>query len=253
MVRAFDRRGAVLASFDQEVDDDLRAQRAVALARRLAPFLAGAIVLLLAGIGVWQYLRHRTEQRAEAASASYFAADRLAQAASPGGVLDHAAAVRARDAFADVARQAPGGIAVLARLHVAGLDAQLGEPDAAHAEWARIEADAAAPAAQRGLATLLDCQSRIGTDPAPALNARLAALEAPGAPWRSLAREAEALVDLASGDPAAARSLLTEISVSADAPQGARERAQGLLQTLPAPATSSNDNHTKNTTGGKAG
>ncbi|NVN31791.1 hypothetical protein HUK83_15795, partial [Endobacter medicaginis] len=85
----------MLTSFDSEVDDDLRAQRAVALARRLAPVIAAAIVLLLAGIGLWQYLRHRAEQRAEAASAAYFAADQLAQKASPGGVLDRAAAGKA--------------------------------------------------------------------------------------------------------------------------------------------------------------
>lgn len=253
MVRAFDGRGAVLASFDQEVDDDLRAQRAVALARRLAPVIAAAIVLLLAGIGLWQYLRHRAEQRAEAASAAYFAADQLAQKASPGGVLDRAAAGKARDAFAAVARDAPDGIAVLARLHVAGLAAQLGDLAAAHAEWVRVEADDAAPAAQRSLATLLDCSSRIGTDPVPALKARLAPLEAPGAPWRALAQEAEALADLGAGDQAAARALLTQVSMSADAPQGARQRAQGLLQTLPAPAASADDNHAKTTTGGKAG
>ncbi|NVN31863.1 hypothetical protein HUK83_16170, partial [Endobacter medicaginis] len=47
--------------------------------------------------------------------------------------------------------------------------------------------------------------------------------------------------------------LLTQVSMSADAPQGARQRAQGLLQTLPAPAASADDNHAKTTTGGKAG
>jgi hypothetical protein len=62
--------------------------------------------------------------------------------------------------------------------------------------------------------------------------ARLKALAEPGNPWRPLAEEQLALLDLRQGKTAEAKTTLTHLAQEATAPTGVRGRAADLLARL---------------------
>ena len=64
------------------------------------------------------------------------------------------------------------------------------------------------------------------------LASRLKPLTVPDNPWRALAEEAQALLDLRQGHTDAARQALKRLGQDVTAPDGVRGRANGLLARL---------------------
>ncbi len=223
-------RGRDLADIFDEVDEELRGERSRVLARRAVLPAVLVLVLVALGVGGWQLWRWRQEQQARAVSGTFIAAMQAADAPTPGG--QQAGRAEAGRLFADVARRGPDGYRVLAELREAGLHADAGELPAALELWNAVAADAGADPLLRGYASLLWVQHQVdGGDPA-ALRARLGPLLEPGNAWRPLAREAQALLDLRTGDDAAARVTLRQLAADVTAPAGTRQRASLLLQSL---------------------
>ena len=220
--------GSVADIYD-EVDADFRAERARAAAMRYGVLAGIVLLLVLAGVGVWQFRAWRQSRADERAATLYL---RAADLASQPGEANAPAHLQAAALFAQMAPDAPAGYRTLARLRAAALRAQAGDTKAALALWDAVSADAAAPMLFRELASLLWVQHQLDRGPVPALREKLLPLLTPADPWRPLAEESEALLDIRRGDEAASRRVLAGLSSDAGAPDGVRGRAGGLLQTL---------------------
>lgn len=213
-----------------EVDEDLRAERAQRLLKKYGWVIVAAglaVVGIAAGWQGWEWWQHRRDLTA--ASAFLTAMD-TAQAAGPGS--DPTTRQRAIQAFEQVAASAPDGYRTLARLRLAALMAEGGNVAGAAAIYDQIAADSSADPLLRELANLLWAQCQLGTADPNLLQARLKALAATDNPWHPLADEQLALLDLRQGHVAAAKETLQRLAEDPSLPQDLRGRASGLLARL---------------------
>lgn len=209
-----------------EVEDDLRAERAARLTKKYGWVIIAAAVLIVAAAAGWQlWTRWQTRQDADIA-ARYVAAMNAVQQAPAANSSDQIGALD------QLAATAPEGYRTLARLRVGGLKADAGDLPGAVAQWDTVAADAAADPLLRDLASLLATQRQLDqADPAQ-LQARLQPLAQPGNPWSALAREQLAVLDLRLGKTVEAKTALQALSIDIGAPSGVRARAAALLAGL---------------------
>ncbi|MCS6932774.1 MAG: tetratricopeptide repeat protein, partial [Acetobacteraceae bacterium] len=158
----------------QEVQEDLRAERARQFWRRWGIAFGVLAVLVAGAVGGWQAWRWHETRRAEAASLAFAEAQRAVEGENP----DFAAAGRR---FAGIAEQSPAGYRVLARLRAAALLAEAGDRAGALALWDAVARDPATDPLWRDLAALMWALHGIATEDPAALAARLGPLVAPGA------------------------------------------------------------------------
>lgn len=231
-----------MADIFDEIGEDLRAERVRRLFARYGWLLAVLAVLILAGAGGWQWWHRREQRNAERAGGRFLAAAEAVSGPAP-GAAPTPARQQAAAAFAKLAATGPESYRTLARLRLAAVQAST-DPAAALATWTAVASDPHADPLLRGLATLLWAQHQLdGGDPA-AINARLAPLAGVPGPWRALAQEQLAWLDLRRGKTKDAMDLLRSLSTDALAPQGVRARASGLLAqveeatpAIPSPST----------------
>ena len=214
-----------------EVADDLRAERTRKFLVRYAGAFITAAGLVLIGIGgwkAWQWYQHR--QNVQAAAQYLTLTDRIAQA-GPG--LTSQGKIKDAKALVDFAAKAPAGYATLARFRAAALYSAAGDDTTAEALWAKLGATGSgAGPVLRGLANLLWAQHAMGTAPQTEVMARLKPLMAPSSPWHDLAQVNAAVLDMQSGQNAAAKSLLERVSADPVAPANLRNLAEGLIAKL---------------------
>ncbi len=211
----------------KEVDEEMRAERLRAASRRFGALGIALVLLAAIGVGLWQFRASRERRQAEATASTFFAASRLAD----GG--NHAASdAQASALFAQVAARGPDGFRTLARLRQAQIAWQAGDAVRALAFWDAVQGDASADATLRGLAGLLWVQHQMASGDPALLKSRLGALSRPGEPWRPMAQELDAELDLRLGHVADARRKLAALGEDARAPEGVRERATGLNDTI---------------------
>ena len=216
-----------MADIFDEIGEDLRAERARQLFARYGWVLALLAVLILVGAGGWQWWHRREQAMAARAAGVFLAATQAISGPSPGTAETPARKQAAAD-FAKLAASGPESYRTLARLRLAALQA-ITNPEEALATWTAVASDARADPVLRGLATLLWAQHQLdGGDPA-AINARLAPLAGVPGPWRALAQEQLAWLDLRQGKNKDAMTRLRRLSTDTAAPQGVRARASGLL------------------------
>ena len=208
-----------------EVDEELRAERAKRLAQRYGGIAAGVALLGMAAIGGWEAWRWNEGRQAASAAGRFLAA---AQSSAEDGA--DLAAVAAR--FQEVAREAPAGYATLARLRAAALLAETGDTSGALAAWDALARDGGADALYRDLATVMWGLHALDTGDAGQVEARLAPLAREGQPWRASAREVVALAQIKRGAVAEARVALQALAADPATPQGVRGRALRLAAGL---------------------
>jgi hypothetical protein len=218
----------VVDIFD-EIEEDLRAERAEKLLKKYAWLLIAVAVAIVAAAAGWQ-LWHRYQAKRDAAAAVRYVAvlNALERPGAGGtaqlGTLDQLAAT------------APEGYRTLARLRAAGLKAEAGDVPGAIALWNQVAADGSADPLLRDLASLLATEREIDHGNPAVLEARLKPLARPGNPWSTLAQEQLAILDLRQGKVADARMILQSLSFDFESPAGLRARAAGLLTGLGPPA-----------------
>ncbi len=227
--------GLSVADIFDEVNEDLRADRARQLMKQYGGLLVLAVVLVIAGVAGWQGWRWQQTKRTDTVAAGFLTAMRdssgPAEAAAP-------ARAQAEAEFARLAVSGPEGYRTLSRLRGAALRASAGDLPGALALWDQLAADTEAEPQLRDLANLLWVQHQVDAGDPPAVQGRLAPLVAPGNPWRPLALESQAWLLIRTGETEKARDLLRQLSTDATSPDGARARAGGLLSRMgePAPA-----------------
>jgi hypothetical protein len=216
----------VVDIFD-EVDEDLRAERMARFARRYAIGFMVLAALLIVGVAGWQvWLRHRDQQDAKAATAFIAILDK---AAARGSAADRTAL--AND-FGGLARSAPSGYVTLARLNQASLLADAGQLAQAETIWNGLMNDDSVSPVLRQVATLGWAAHEIDTAEPSLIQARLEPLAAQGNPWRPLALQYLALLDLRIGHRDEAAKTLQEVANDVSTPDDMRRMANGLAQAL---------------------
>jgi hypothetical protein len=213
----------VVDIFD-EVEEDLRAERAEKLLKKYAWVIVALAVAIVAAAGGWQ-LWNRYQARQDIATAAHYVA---AAGADDTGASNLAA-------LDQLATTAPEGYRTLARLRAAGLKADSGDLPGAVALWNQVAADTSADRLLRDLASLLATQRELDKGDPAQLEARLKPLADSGNAWSTLAREQLAMLDLRQGKVEAARTKLRMLSVDIEAPSGLRARAGALLAGLGPP------------------
>ncbi|MCC7266068.1 MAG: tetratricopeptide repeat protein [Caulobacteraceae bacterium] len=206
----------------EEVEEQIRVDRYKALAQRLLPWVAGALVLaLLAALGVWGY---QTWQERKAAQAS----ETYAAALEAFSQQDLA---KAGTLWGDVAKTGTPGYRALALMQQGGLKAT--ENKTAEAVALYDQAAEIAPNDLIGdMARLKSALALLDTAPVTEMSKRLTPLTEEGRPYRAQAREALAFAKLMGGDAAGARGDFVVLSLLADAPDSTRERARAAMELI---------------------
>ena len=207
-----------MADIFDEVNEDLRAERAGRFARRYGALVVVAVVLAAGGVIGYEAWRGQQAKQAEVVAADYLTAV--------------SAGAAGREALGRMAETGPPGYRALAELQAASLSARADDTPGALATWDRLANDPAADPLLRDLATLLWAQRQVDAGPADAVIARLQPLTAPTNPWRALALETQSWVLTRAGQTEQARAILAGLVVDAAAPEGVRGRSQALLARL---------------------
>ena len=221
-----------------EVEEDLRADRARALGRRYWGAVLAIMLLVLAGTGAYVFWQQRSIQSANAVADRFIEAARLADRAAAGPLAGKPDADTAQAAgmLGPIGQTGPAGYRVLARLRLAALQWQTGQHPQAVATWQTVADDGAAPALLRDLATLASAQHQADHGDPVLLKQRLQSLTAPGNPWAPMAEQEIALIDLRTGRTREAAVIMQRLAASPQVPEGIRGMAADLLSTLPVPA-----------------
>ena len=214
----------VVDIFD-EVEEDLRAERAEKLLKKYAWLIIALAVATVAAVAGWQlWTRYQIQQDAAAATRYVAVQNAIEQ---PGtSKADQIASL------GQLAASAPEGYKTLARLRAAGLKADTGDLPGAIALWNAVAADSSADPLLRDFASLMATARELDRGDPVQIESRLKPLAEPGNAWSTLAREQLAMLDLRQGKLEDARQKLQMLTFDADAPSGLRARASALLAGL---------------------
>ncbi|MEL6640999.1 MAG: tetratricopeptide repeat protein [Pseudomonadota bacterium] len=205
-------------SFINEVSEEVRKDALFGYVKRYSWIALLVILGLVGGAGYSEWSKSQNEAKAQATGDALLAAlnetDLSAQAAM----------------LAEMTAEGPE--AAVVGLLTAAAQQEAGEGAAAVATLQALAANTDVPEIYRDVAVfksaLIDAE---GIDPA-ARRQTLQSLTAPGLPFRLMAQEQLALMDISSGDTDAAIATLRGIIEDAEVTRGLRERAQTLIVAL---------------------
>jgi hypothetical protein len=222
----------------REVNDELREEQMMKLWSRYGGFVVGVAILVVAIVAGYQGWKQYTTSNSLKEGEQFYEAQQLADAGDINGALG---------ALQKLAGDASTGYGVLADFQQAAIKANAGDLKAAAALYIKIADDNHSNPTVHGLATVLGTALEINTGgyDRGALTLRLEAISGNDQPYRFTARELLGLLDLAAGDTANARTMFTELSVDADAPQAMATRARSIAQSLGAETPNAQSQGTK--------
>lgn len=198
----------------REVDEELRSDRMRALWRRIAPFVIGAAVAIVAIVAVNEGWAWYTSSQSARSSEELYAA--LASADSD----DLAAAQAELDALA---ANGSGGYPVLAEFAKASLLAKLGDTAGAVAAYDTL-ANAQSNVRLRELALLQAATLLVDTGTLADVEARVGTIATDDNPMRRVARELIGLAQFKAGDAEAAKASFEAVLNDPLAQDGIRNR-----------------------------
>lgn len=205
-------------SFIDEVTEEVRRDRMFALLKRYG--WIPALILLIAVAGAAAYEWRKSVNRAEARAFGDTVLAALQQETPEARLA----------ALSDITTEGDRA-AILQFLSAAQAEAA-GDTDAALRDLAAIAASNALPQSYRQLAMLKQAVLGAGTLPIAERRSAMEQLSAPGQPFRPLALEQLALIDLEAGDREAAIERLQSILVEPDVSPGLRQRASQAIVAL---------------------
>jgi len=206
----------------QEVDEEVRRERLQKLWQRYGNFAIAGCVLIVVAVGAWRGYDWWQNKMAGESSAAFEAAVALAEAGKH---------PEAEAAFAKLAADGTAGYRTLARLREA---AELARSDknAAVKAYDAIAADKSAGQVIADLAALRAGYLLVDTAPYSEMRTRLEPLTATDRSFHHGARELLALSAWKSGDMTAARQWTDMIITDPQTPEGARSRAEVLVELI---------------------
>lgn len=213
-------------SFVQEVDEKMREERMVTLAKRYGVWVGGAVLAFLLGIGVWQWWSQDRIAQARAHADEFAAAQALVAESDWDG---------AKAAFAALREEGPRQYRVMATMEHAAILAEQGDLEAALAEFDSA-AEAAPDKTMRDTARMRAAFIAAEIQDFASVQQRLQPLIDEENNFSFLARELLGIEAWEAGQLDLARSTLEGLSLAFDAPEAVRERAQIALSVIGPPA-----------------
>lgn len=210
-----------MADIFQEVDEDVRRDRAMEFWRKYGKWLTGAAVAVVVGIAGYNGWQRYDVSRREAASARLEAALDELRTDKPKAIAG----------LEGMAGDAAAPYDALARLRAGQVKAEAGERGPAASQYGMAAGSLNQPE-MRDMAQLLSLMQRFDTAPPEELRAALLPLAAADRPLRVSAQELLASLALRTGDLAQAREIFTALSTDITTPPGTRTRAADMLAVL---------------------
>lgn len=207
-----------MADIFHEVDEEVRREKLKQLWERYSLLIIGACVLIVVAIGAWRGYDWYVAREAAKAGARFEAAATL---------MEQGKTKEAEAAFADVAKSAPGGYPILARLREANALASTDKAAAVKA-YDAVAQDGSVPAIFQDLASARAGLLLVDTAALADMQRRLEPLAESGRAFRHSARELLALSAWRNNDVTAAKKYLDEIAKDGETPAGVRARADVL-------------------------
>ncbi len=214
-------------SFVNEVDESLRQDRALDIAKKYGPYIVGVFVIFLVGLLAWQFWSNHSTGEARRHADAFAAAQALVEA----GNLDGA-----KTEFERLSTEGPRGYRTMARMERAGILAQQGDLEGALAGFDDA-AESAPDQILRESAQIRAAYIAADTQDFPTLRTRLQPLIDSDTRISYLAKELLAVEAWEAGETDLARQTLEQLTLAFEAPDSLRQRAQIALSVLgPAPA-----------------
>lgn len=207
----------------QEVQDEVRQDKYLALWKAYGKYLIAAGVALVLGTAGWKGWQSYTTGQREAESVEFFAALSLAE--------DGQNAL-AMEAFSALGERTGSGYGVLARFRNAELLVAQDQITAAVEVYDAMAADSGIDTGIRDLAALYAAMQLMETASVDELNLRLAPLMADNNTWRFSARELYGVVAYRAGDLDLARQTFSGLTIDPGVPPALRARASEMLSVV---------------------
>jgi hypothetical protein len=203
-----------LSDIFREVEEDVRRERLQKIWKAYGDYIIAAAVLVFAGIAGFQlWQRHQDNERAKAANALAAAQ----QMTNP---------VQAAEAYNNLAKNAPGGYALVARLSAANALAASGRTKDGVEIYRQIANDNSGMIGMVARLRAAWALSESGTR--KELADLVAPLDQDGSAWRPLAREVLAYADYRAMDMTAAQAKYQALARDPNTPETLRRRAEAM-------------------------
>jgi len=213
-----------VADIFQEVDEDLRRDKALAFWKRYQNHLIGFAIIAVAATAAVSGWRYYKQQRIEANGAAYLQALQT---------LDHDPKAAAAQ-FEALAKDG-GGFAVLARFQRANQTLKDGDKAKAAEQYAAIAKDGSVDKALKDLAGILGGLALLDAGKPADAATLVQPLTGDNEPYRFSALEIQAQAAFAGGDKKKAKEIYTQLkqlSSLPSAPQGVSGRAEIMLERM---------------------
>jgi hypothetical protein len=215
-----------MADIFNEIDEDLRRERAKKIWEKYGSLIIAAAVVVVLVVAAWRAYEFYQQQQAEAAGDRFQEALTLSRSGKGG---------EAEGAFTSLMADAPSGYRTLARFRLAAEAAARDKAKGVEA-YDALAADATAGPLLQGAARIRAAYLMVDTAAYQDLAARIEPLAQAGEPWRNSAREILGLSAWKAKDLAAAGKWFELIVADQEVTAPMRQRADLMLQLIAADA-----------------
>jgi hypothetical protein len=212
-----------VADLFQEIDDELRQDKASRLWKLYGKYLIAAAIIIITSVGGYKFWQQKQLDDGEKASIAYEAA--LARSASG----DFKGAI---DQLNEKALGITPGYAALSQMQKANLAMKIKDFEAALITYKDIAENDDYPQSIKEWASFRHAAVRVEKQIDSKASADLDKLIATDSPWRFLAKEIKAIRETEIGNNSDAKAIFSELADDENAPERLRVRAAEFLQTL---------------------
>ena len=212
-----------MADLFQEIDDELRQDKASRLWKVYGKYLVAAAVIIIISVGGYKFWQQKQLDDGEKASIAYEAA--LTRSASG----DYKGAI---DQLNEEEIGTAPGYAALSQMQKANFAMKINDFEAALITFKDIAENDNYPQSIKEWASFryaaVSVEKQIGSN----AHADLDSLIATDSPWRFLAKEIKAIREIETGNKSGAKAIFSELTDDENAPERLRVRAAEFLKTL---------------------
>jgi len=212
-----------VADLFQEIDDELRQDKASRLWRVYGKYVVATAIVIIISVGGYKFWQQKQLDDGEKASIAYEAA--LARSASG----DYKGAI---DQLNEEEIRTAAGYAVLSQMQKANLAMKINDFEAALITFKDIAENDNYPQSIKEWASFRYAAVRVEKQIDSNALADLDSLIATDSPWRFLAKEIKAIKEIETGNKSGAKAIFSELADDENAPERLRVRAAEFLKTL---------------------
>ena len=207
----------------RQIEEEVRRERYLKLWQQYGMYLIGAVALMVAFLGGWQWYSAYQPNRAQTAGAQFSEALQRLQSDKKDDGLS---------GLEQIAREGSPAYAVLAKLRLAGEHREGGDKDKALALYEEVAKDSSADRYLSSFAELQIASLKVDSASWTDIENRLKLMIEVDAPWRFSARELLGLAAFKHGKWAEAREAYSPLLTGEGVPGALRQRAQLALELI---------------------